>query len=92
MIEARKHTLYYMVQNSVSLSDAEKESLYDLVSSGCRSKNKERLYRVIFYYGIHNCHGIYERVSFKNGVADYCAGQSYPDEIRTLRECILDAS
>ena len=26
----------------------------------------------------------------ENGTWSYCAGQSYPDEIRTLRECILN--
>lgn len=89
--KAIESTLYYKVTHEVALTEEEKRSLFELVASGCRRVNRERLYRVIFHYGIHNHPGIYERVHFENGIAHYYAGQSYPDEIRTLRECILTA-
>jgi hypothetical protein len=91
-IEFNQDSLYWRIKNDVDLTDSEKESLFNLVSSGCRSKNKERLNRRIFNLSVSlwKNYGIFERVMFENGRVWYCAGQSYPDEIRTLRELILD--
>ena len=79
----------------VDLSDAEAESLADLLGKGCHGKTKRRLHtvcRFIVHRG-ESC-GLYERLTFDhvgpNLVgAFYCAGQSYPDEIRRLRALVL---
>lgn len=89
--KAEESTLAWKINHSVDLTDDEKQSLFDLLAEYCRSTTRERLHRVIFNYGIHNHAGLYSRVSFVNGKAQYCAGQSYPDEIRELRKCILEA-
>ena len=85
-------SLYYRIQKGIDLTEDEKEKLYNLVSSGYRSKNKERLYRKIYNVPVSCLHnvGIFERVLFENNRVWYCAGQSYPDELKIVRECILD--
>ena len=83
-------TLLYKINHEITLTKEEKESLYSLLSYGCREKTKNRLYNIIVKYGmIYNHYGIYDRVTFYNGKAQYTAGQSYPDEIRVVRDCIL---
>jgi len=86
------NTLLYKLNNQIPLTDAQKESFYNLISSGCRAKNKEKLYRVIFkdYMYFYRKYGIFDRVYFVGDICHYCAGQSYPDEIRTVRECLLN--
>ena len=84
------NTLLYKIQNEITLTNEERLGLYNLVSSGCRKNNKERLYNIIVKYGmIYDHYGIYGRVYFENNYCRYYAGQSYTDEIRNLRDCIL---
>ena len=76
---------------SLHLTEAEQISLVALLGKGCRVKTKDRLaYKVSLPLYIFSDYGIYRRVSFDNGRAEYCAGQSYTDEIRTVRELILE--
>jgi hypothetical protein len=83
-------TLKSVIEGNRELTLNEKLSFYDLVSSGCRQKNKDRLYNIIVkWFAIYDHYGIYERVYFQDEKCHYCAGQSYPDEIRNLRDCIL---
>jgi|WetSurMetagenome_2_1015567.scaffolds.fasta_scaffold385390_2 hypothetical protein len=85
-------TLLYKLNNDIPLTDGQKSSLYELIASGCRKPNKERLYRIIFhdYLSFYTHYGIYNRVYFEGDTCRYCAGQSYPDEIRTVRKCFLE--
>ena len=85
-----ENTLIYKLSHNVSLTDSEKLSFFNLVSCGCHAKNKKRLHSIIFYGPIIGRYGIYERVYFENDQAYYCAGQSYPDEIKVIRECLLE--
>jgi hypothetical protein len=73
------------------LTEAEQDSLYILLAKGCRAKTREKLSRrVKMPLALWSDWGIFRRVSFDNGQAEYCAGQSYTDEIRTVRELILN--
>ena len=73
------------------LTESEQSSLYILLAKGCREKTRARLSRMIeLPLALWEDYGIYRRVSFDNGQAEYCAGQSYTDEIRTVRELILN--
>jgi hypothetical protein len=83
-----ENTLYYKLQNHISLTDEEKESMIDVFSFGAHKENRRRLQNCI-KYGIDNRYGIYEGVVFENGVCHYYAGQSYPDEIRYIRNLII---
>lgn len=85
-------TLQKLINEGADLTEEQKESLYILVAKGCRQTTKTRLARKIFNISLAcwENFGIYGRVHVeKDGRFSYCAGQSYPDEIRTLRDCIL---
>lgn len=86
-------TLYDRIKYNDPLTDGEMESLVAMIGKGCRQKTKDRLLsRVNLPLSLWPLWGIYSRVSFgeyKDGEATYCCGQSWSDEMRTLRECIL---
>ncbi len=82
-----------------NLTEEDIAQILSLVGNRCRLKTKMRL-RSILTYSARSLpfFGIYERLA-REEYADssgnsvyawsYTAGQSYTDEIRTLRECIL---
>ena len=71
------------------LSTSELTGLLELVSTRCRQKTKARLYYLLARpLSAWQDFGIYRRVTFNNGQVDYICGQSWPDEMRTLRQCI----
>jgi hypothetical protein len=73
------------------LTEAEQDSLYILLVKGCRAKTRAKLVRkVALPLALWEDFGIYRRVELDAGVFYYCAGQSYTDEIRTVRDLILD--
>ena len=72
------------------LTDQDIEQILKIVGHRCRAKTVNRL-ESILRYGRHTIpsYGIFHRlIKFEYGW-EYVAGQSYPDEIKTLRECIL---
>lgn len=74
-----------------NLSEQDIASILSIVGYRCRIKTCKRLYSII-KYGANSIpsYGIFERLTKNDsGQWDYCAGQSYPDEIKTMRECIL---
>ena len=74
-----------------TLTEQEKEDLVSMVGSRCRIETKLRLRRKMSTpLSLWDSFGIYDRVTFKGGRADYICGQSWTDEMRTLRECILN--
>lgn len=73
------------------LTESDISAILSIVGYRCREKTLRRL-RSILTYGPRSIHpyGIFSRLTkLPDGSWDYCAGQSYPDEIRTLRECII---
>jgi hypothetical protein len=83
-----EQTLYYKLANHISLTEEEKHSIYEVFSFGAHKENRERLLNCI-HWGIRPNYDIYERVVFKDGKCHYIAGQSYPDEIRYVRNLII---
>jgi hypothetical protein len=78
-----------------AMTEPLRESLYALLASGCRQKNRELLQRRIWnHLGMLPNHGILNRLyvdlTRDADTFHYCAGQSYPDEIRTVRKIFLD--
>jgi hypothetical protein len=72
------------------LTEQEQDSFVQIIGKGCRAATKERLARrmrlpLVWWTD----YGIYRRVLFDAQGVDYCCGQSWPDEMRTLRECLL---
>lgn len=82
-------TLRDMIDAKESLTDAEAENFVAVFGARCSDKTKRRLKSVVRYSvsGLPGL-GIFERVRIRPEVA-YVAGQSYPDEIRTVRELII---
>ena len=75
-----------------NLTPEDVDQLVDLIGSRARQATKTRL-RSILTYGPSTIpdYGIFRRLAkmHATGQWQYIAGQSYPDEIRTVRECIL---
>jgi S-adenosylhomocysteine hydrolase len=72
------------------LTDEDIQGIMLILGKGLRMKNFQRL-KSMLKYGrntIPNC-GILDRLIKENDGWSYCAGQSYPDEIRTVRNIIL---
>ena len=72
------------------LTEEDINALIDIIGHRCRIPTIQRLRSILTYHSssIQNF-GILDRVIKEDGKWFYCAGQSYPDEIRTVRECIL---
>lgn len=73
------------------LTEDDIDQILTIVGHRCRIKTVNRL-RSILTYGPSTVphYGIFERlIKEENGNWRYVAGQSYTDEIRTLRECII---
>jgi hypothetical protein len=72
------------------LTDDDKQQIFELLSKGLRANNYNLLNDRIFNcLGMIPYHGILGRVIKEDCGWSYCAGQSYPDEIRTVRKIIL---
>ena len=72
------------------LTNLDVDQLVILIGHGCRHKTKVRIRSILTYgWGSVGSFGIYNRLIKEGGKWDYIAGQSYSDEIRTLRDCIL---
>ncbi len=79
-------SLYGVINAGASLTDEQREAFVNLLGKGCQEKTKRNLDRALKYpASIENC-GILRRRMLDG---TYCAGQSYPDEIRTVRNHIL---
>lgn len=73
------------------LTEQDVDSIVKLIGSRCRIDTIKRL-RSMLTYGTSAIghYGILNRLERENdGSWSYCAGQSYSDEIRTVRDCIL---
>jgi hypothetical protein len=74
-----------------ALTEAQKADIVAMVGKRCRSSTKDRLARVLdLPLAIWQKHGIYSRVTLDADGASYICGQSWHDEMRTLRDCMLN--
>ena len=79
------------LSNIETLTESDVEQIVAIVGSRCRVKTVNRLRSILTYSkSLIGNYGIYSRLIRENGNWSYVAGQSYPDEIRTLRECNLN--
>ena len=82
----RTDSLSERITRGKSLSEDDQDRLLEILGKGCHAKTKRQLARALSYVpDIPNYPG-FERLTRENGEWGYCAGQSYPDEIRRLRE------
>jgi len=76
----------------MQLTQSDIDAILALIGKGCREKTRNRL-RSILMYGKSTipAYGIFSRLyRDESGQWDYCTGQSYSDEIRAIRDCILN--
>ena len=74
----------------LSLTESDIDQLVGIITHRCSEKTKRRV-RSILQYGpsLVPIYGIFNRLIKENDRWEYCAGQSYPDEVRLVRELIL---
>jgi len=74
-----------------ALTDAQQSDIVSMVGKGCRAETKQRLVRMVSLpLSLWTKHGIYSCVTLDDEGASYICGQSRLDEMRTLRECMLN--
>lgn len=78
------------LNNIKELSENDIDQIIEVIGYRCRIKTIQRL-RSILTYGKSTIgsYGIYNRLIKENGKWQYVAGQSYTDELRIVRDCIL---
>lgn len=81
-------TLYNRLAHKEPLTEEEIDALVALLGSRCHEKTVRRLRSVLTYPAGVGMYGIYNRVMLTPRM-QYIAGQHYPSEIRTVRECLL---
>jgi hypothetical protein len=73
-----------------NLTENDIEQLISFIGYKCSQKTKLRLKSILTYgTGTIKPYGILSRLIKDGGLWSYVAGQSYDDEIRTVRNCIL---
>jgi flavin-dependent dehydrogenase len=82
-------TLLHRIVKKQALSQQEIESAVYVLGSGCRKETKRKLALVLNCVPDIRACGIYGRVFLEDGKVSYCPGQSYMDEIRTVRNLLL---
>lgn len=74
-----------------NLSESDIDQIVTIIAYRCRIKTTNRIRSILTYTpSLIPSYGILERLIKENGNWNYTAGQSYPDEIRTLRAIILE--
>lgn len=82
-------TLYDRVASHQPLTNAEQMDMLELFGKRCQQRTKSILALRLGLIEDTTNHGIYRRVMVTPQV-NYIAGQSWPDEVRTVRECLLN--
>jgi hypothetical protein len=74
-----------------NLSESDIDQIVSIITHRCRIETTNRVRSILTYSpSLIPSYGIFERlIKEDDGKWHYCAGQSYPDEIRTLRELVI---
>jgi len=97
MTNSTKTNLDYLIHDAkfkegeYSLTEKQKSDILSFVGKGCRENTKAKLSRRLDVpLSLWERYGIFSRIVLDNDGASYICGQSWTDEMRTLRECILN--
>lgn len=64
--------------------------IMSIVGNRCHVRTKQRIMAALCNVRNIDSHGILQRMQYSHERGwEYCAGQSYPDEIRTVRKCLI---
>lgn len=73
------------------MTEKDKEEIFEILAKGTRQKTRELLAkRLDRDLNLIPKYGILDRLIKESYGWSYCAGQSYPDEIRTVRKIVLE--
>lgn len=82
-------SLAFRIREGIQLTKDEVDALVEILGYRCLDKTKLRLRRVLSFVPNIVSFGIYYRLMLSPRIF-YCAGQSYPDEIRFIRKLLLE--
>jgi hypothetical protein len=72
------------------LSHKQIDLLVSMIGYRCRAETKSKLQRrLALPLSLLKNHGIYDRLMIGDQSVEYICGQSWDDEMRTLRECLI---
>lgn len=85
----RQDTLQNRIDAKVGLTDSDVEEITTILTQRCQARTVNAVRWALM--GLPNGYnfGIFGRVVKDDNGWSYCAGQSYPDEIRTVRELLI---
>lgn len=76
--------------HKLNLTEDDIDQLVIIITYRCSEKTKRRVRSILSYNpSLIPIAGILNRLIKEDGHWEYCAGQSYPDEVRLVRELIL---
>ncbi len=82
-------TLQNRIEAKVGLSDADVEEITELLTKRCKMRTVNAVRWALMGLPSGYNFGIFGRVVRESHGWSYCAGQSYTDEIRTVRELLV---
>ena len=81
-------TLADHIRDCKPLNDAQIMGIIKLIGKHCRRETVRKLEGRLKFAHIQQNYGIYSRLTVFPEVR-YCTGQSFPDEMATIRKCLL---
>ena len=88
---SREDRQYSYTQLKNQLTEDDKKQLLEILGCRCRQSTKKKLQvRLEKFSESVPQYGIIDRLLYERGQWQYCAGQSYTDEIRTVRKIFLE--
>lgn len=79
-----------VLRGDIELSEQDISQIIAVIGYRCRHNTLARLRSILTYgKGTIKQYGIFTRLMKENGRWEYVAGQSYTDEIKTVRDCII---
>jgi hypothetical protein len=88
MGRSKVDTLSKRISARKPLTEGEIDTLAKMIGHGCWEQTKRSIRIALAAVPHIRNYGIFDRVHLKPTIS-YCAGQSYPDEIRTVKECLI---
>lgn len=77
------------ISAGVALTESEISACMSAFAYRCRQNTKAAILFALQNVPHIRSYGIYRRILLSDGSAEYCAGQDYDSEMRTVRECLV---
>lgn len=84
-----QYSLNTVINKRHTLTDNDIDQIIAIIGYRCRIKTINKLRFSLNWFPHRPNYGIYSRLIKENGKWAYICGQSWNDEMRTLRQCII---